>query len=178
MTWIPGIVITILTFPGFVMQTVARRFCCDLLGVPVYEAHYFKGTIIHERIDTPVRAAVVAFAPFSVNTVLCGLLVFPVVFSLALGSSANEQEGAIRLLLAWAGISIGMHALPTRGTINQYLESLPEDMRRGWVYSMLLVTGAFFILIDFLKRFWLDLVYALVVGIATPFLITYLFMTL
>src|SRR5262245_62904376 len=134
MIWIPGIVITLLTFPGFVMQTVARRFCCDLLGVPVYEAHYFKGTIIHEKIDSPVRAALVAFAPFCVNTVLCGVLLFPVVFSFALNSFANDQQAGIQLLLGWAGISIGMHALPASATVNHYFESLPEDVHRGWSY--------------------------------------------
>jgi hypothetical protein len=180
MIWIPGIVITILTFPGFVMKTVARRFWCDLLGVPVYEAHYFKGTITHEKIDSPVRAALVVFAPLSLNTVLCAILLFPIVFSVFLGSTG--QEGTIysffMSVLMWAGISIGMHALPTRTTINYYLESLPEHMRRGFVYSILFVTGQFFILIDFLKRFWLDLVYAVVVGMATPLLITRIFMAL
>jgi hypothetical protein len=178
MTWIPGIFITILTFPGFVMQTVARRFWCDLLGVSVYEAHYFKGTLIHEKIDSPVRAAFVVFAPFSVNTVLCGVLLFPVIFSFLLDSAATDQNAAIHLLLTWVGIAIGMHALPTRATINHYLESLPEHRRRGWVYFILRVTERFFILIDFLKRFWLDLVYAVVVGMATPWLITRIFIAL
>lgn len=174
---IPGIVITLVTFPGFVMQTLASRFCCDLLGVPVYEAHYFTGTIIHEKIDSPVRAALVAFASFFVNTVLCAVLLFPVVFSFALDSFTYEQAG-IQLLLGWVGISIGMHALPARATINHYLESLPEDTRRGWIYSILLGTSAVFILIDLLKHLWFDLAYAVIVGIATPFLITRLFMAL
>jgi len=71
-----------------------------------------------------------------------------------------------------------MHALPKRTTINYYLESLPEHLRRGYVYSILFVTGQFFILIDFLKRFWFDVVYAVVVGMATPWLITRIFMAL
>src|SRR5262245_28796696 len=148
MTWIPGIFITILTFPGFVMQTVARRVWCDLLRVPVYEAHYFKGTLVHEKIDSPVRAAFVVFAPFSVNTMLCAVLLFPVMFTFLLQS--DEMARPIITLLAWAGISIGMHALPTRATINHYLESFPEHTRRGWVYFLLRVTGIFFIAIDFL----------------------------
>src|SRR5262249_11598653 len=176
MNWIPGPIITILTFPGFVMQTVARRFWCDLLGVPVYEAHYFKGTITHEKIASPVRAALVVFAPLSLNTVLCAVLLFPVVFPLFLGSTAHE--GPIYALLTCAGISIGMHALPNRPTINYYLESLPEHMRRGYVYSILFVIGLVFILIDFLKRIWFDVVYAAVVGMATPWLITRIFMAL
>ena len=178
MIFIPGIVITILTFPGFIMQTVARRFWCDLLGVQVYEAQYFKGKIVHERIDSPARVALLIFAPFTVNTVLCGVLFFPVGFSSFLGSDATGQEATIQSLLAWAGISIGMHALPTQTTFNEYLEDLPEHMRHGRFYFMLSEIGAFFSLIDFLKWFWLDLVYALVVGLTTPYLITRIFMTL
>jgi hypothetical protein len=177
MTWIPGIFITILTFPGFVMLTVARKFWCDLLAVPVYEAHYFKGTLIHEKIDSPVRAAFVVFAPFCVNTVLCAVLLFPGTFPQLLGSDLPDPK-ALYLVLNWAGISIGMHALPTRATINDYLESLPEHRRRGWVYSILRVTGSFFILIDFLKRFGLGFVYAVAVGVAVPMLITRIFMAL
>jgi hypothetical protein len=178
MILIPGIVITVLTFPGFVMETVARKFWCDLLGVPVYEARYFKGTIVHERIDSPARVAFVAFAPFSVNTVLCGVLFFPVAFSLLLGSHPTGREATIQLLLAWAAVSIGMHALPARATVNECLDSLPEHMRYGWVYFVLRVTGTFLILTDFLKLFWLDLVYASIVGMATPYLITCIFMAL
>jgi hypothetical protein len=178
MIWIPGIVIAILTFPGFVMQTVSRKFCCDLLGIPVYEARYFKGTIIHEEIVSPARAAIVAFAPFLVNTALCGVLFFPVAFSFLLGSSAVGHEGWIQSVLAWAGISIGMHALPARATINQYLENLPEPVRHGFGYFLIRAGGVFFISIDFLKRFWLDLVYALVVGMATPYLMTRLLIAL
>jgi hypothetical protein len=174
MIFIPGIVITIVTFPGFVMQTVARRFWCDLLGVPVYEAQYFKGTIIHERIDSPARAALVAFAPFSVNIVLCAVLFFPVAFSFLLESNMTGQDA----VLAWAGISIGMHALPSHATVKEYLENLPEHARRGWVYFCLRVTGGLFILIDFLKRVWVDLVYALAVGMSAPYLITRAFMVL
>lgn len=172
MIFIPGIVITVATFPGFVMQTVARRFWCDLLRIPVYEAHYFKGTIVHERIDSPVRAAIVAFAPLTVNTILCAILFFPAAFSFLLGSSTTGRDEFFQVLLGWAGISIGMHALPSRGTISDYLKDIPKDARSGFGYYIFRVLGSVFTLIDFLKKFWIDFFYAVSVAMVVPFLIT------
>ncbi len=174
--WILSVVKRILRFPGFVMETVARKLSCDLLGVPVYKAEYFEGMIIHGRIDSPARAALIAFAPFFVNTALCAILFFPVAFAWLLGSSsATKLETAVQYLLAWVGISMGMTALPTSAVANAYLEDLPEHMQRRWIYAILREIGMFFVVIDFLKRFWLDLVFALFIGVVTPQLVARLF---
>jgi len=169
---IPGIVITLVTFPGFVMSTVSRRFCCDLLGVPVYEIHYFKGTIRHGRIESAGGAALAAFAPFFVNTVLCSVLFFPVGFSLLLSTNPPGQEAFVELVLAWAGLSIGMHAFPSSQSIEYYLERLPQYAHRGPSYLFLRIMGKVFILVKILKFFWFDLLYALAVGIVAPYLVT------
>lgn len=172
---IPAIVITAVTFPGFVMSSVAAKFWCDLLGVPVYEARFFKGTIVHEAIPSPWRAELIAFAPFTVNTLLCAILLFPVAFSFLLGS---ENISAIDVVLAWAGVSMGMHALPTRAKIREYLDRLPDEFRSGLCYGLLNVAAAIFVLIDLLRFVWFDLVYAGLVGIAAPVAITTLYMAL
>jgi hypothetical protein len=156
------------------MRTVATKFWCDLLGVPVYDAHYFKGTIQHERIDSPARAGLVAFAPLTVNTLLCAILLFPVSFAILLGSDLNYPN----LILSWVGISVGVHTLPSASEIAGYLQQIPEDRRHGVVYYVLRALEPPLVLISFLKFLWFDFIYALLVGMAAPFAITYLYMAL
>jgi hypothetical protein len=174
---IPGILITILTFPGFIMSTVAAKFWCDVLGVQVYEAHYFKGTITHEKIESPARAVLVASAPFTVNTFLCAVLCFPIAFSFLLGAF-DDLSPIISFVLAWVGISIGMHALPSKNAIQSYAEQIPGDQRRGLGYLIFAFLAALFTLTDFGKRFWVDLIYAGAVAVAAPFATTYVYTAL
>ncbi|MDM0053810.1 hypothetical protein [Variovorax sp. J22R115] len=148
------------------MATVARRFWCDVLGIPVYDAQYFAGVLVHEEIRSPARAALVAFAPLTINTLLCAILFFPVGFSIVL--ETETLDPVVFGILAWAGLSIGMHALPSRVEVNGYLDNLAEENRRGWTFSFLRVTGFIFIVVDFLKPVWIDLIYALAVGVAAP----------
>jgi hypothetical protein len=176
MIFIPGIVITILTFPGYVMKSVATKFWCDVLGVPVYEVKYFKGTILHEKIEGAAKGVLVALSSFTVNTSLCAILLFPVAFLWFLGAHADGPEQVITSLLAWVGISVGMHALPARSEMEFYLNGIPENLRRGLSYSILCAAAALFTVTDILKRFWLALAYAFAVGLAVPFAITSLYL--
>lgn len=155
------------------MSTVAVKFWCDLLGIPVYEAAYFKGTVVHEPIHSPWRAALVTFAPLTINTVLCAILLFPIAFSILTGTQkALVFDG----ILAWAGVSIGAHALPSKAKIESYLDRLPDDVRRGPFFGLLCAAGLVFVVIDFLKRVWFDFIYAGLVGAAAPIAITRLYM--
>lgn len=177
MILIPRFLITIVTFPGFILQTVARRFWCDLLKIQVYEAYYFKGTIIHEKVETPLRAALIAFAPFSVNSVLCAILFFPVAFSwFFLDSEMTGLGNAAKVLLGWSGIAIGMHAIPSRKIVREYLEEIPVTSRRGIGYLIFRGIGAFFMLVGLLKVLWIDLIYAILIGIVSPYLLIKAFM--
>lgn len=171
MIFIPGIVITIVTFPGFIMQSVARRFACDILGVPVYEAHYVKGTIVHHRIDSIHRAAFVAYAPFVMNGALCAILMFPVAFSQFLGAEPDGLDAAVQSLLGWAGVSMGMHALPASATVKEVEARIPSEERYKLGYLPIRAAGLVFKITSALKRVWIDLGFALAVGFAVPYVI-------
>jgi hypothetical protein len=69
-----------------------------------------------------------------------------------------------------------MHALPTRAKIRDYLDRLPDDLRRGLSYGLLNVAAAVFVLIDLLKFVWFDLIYAGLVGLVAPVVITKLYL--
>src|SRR6516164_4209057 len=80
------------------------------------------------------------------------------------------------LFLAWVGIAIGMHALPTRGEMKRYLNDIPADLRHGPSYIILCAAVAPFAVVDAFKFLWVDFLYAVAVGLAAPFAATYLYM--
>jgi hypothetical protein len=176
MILIPGFIITLVTFPGYVMQTVARRFTCDVLGIAVYEAHYLKGTIIHHRVVSPLKAVLIAYAPLAINSALCAILMFPVAFTIFLGTEPGGLDDVVRAVLAWAGISIGMHALPASATVKKIEGSISGEHRRGFGYALLRISGLGFRFVNLFRPFWVDLVLALVIGFAVPYLVVRLIM--
>jgi hypothetical protein len=172
MFFIPGPIIAVATFPGIVMAVAARKFMCDLIGIAVYETVYSKGIIIHEVIIRPAKALLVALAPLIISTFLCAILLFPFSFSILLGS---DPGGLTEIVLAWIGISIGVHALPAYATVKWYLDKLPEQSRRGLTYHFLWVMAAIMAIVGVLKRIWFDFFYAIGVGLIGPLLVTWLY---
>jgi hypothetical protein len=174
---IPGRIIDMITFPGVVMKAVARRLWCDVLRIDVYEVRYFEGTVIHAPIETVGHAALLAFAPMSVNTALCAVLMFPLYFTLDLGVDLKDSPALFILL--WTGFSVGMHALPSSAMVIGYLKGLPDAARRGVGFAVLrTVVVPSFVMIDVLKRFWIDAVYVVLVGTAAPALVTWAYIAL
>jgi hypothetical protein len=153
MFFIRGQIVAIVTFPGIVMAVAARKFMCDLIGIPVYEAVYIKGTIAHEVITRPARALLVALAPLIVSTSLCAILLFTFSFSILFGS---DPGGLTEIVLAWIGISIGVHALPAYATVRWYLDKLPEQSRRGATYYFLWLMAPIMSIVGLLKWIWFD----------------------
>jgi hypothetical protein len=178
MAIIPGFVITIVTFPGYIMHTVAGRLWCDILRVPVYEAHYFTGIIIHEKVEQPWKAALIAYAPFSINSILCSVLFFPVAFSTMLDNEMSGIASTVHGFLVWVGLSVGMHAIPTTEHIKFYMDDIPDYKRKGIGYFIIRSIGVLFSGVNLLKFFWIDFFYAWFIGIIVPYIITKVYMLL
>lgn len=145
---------------------------CDVVKIPVYEVNYSKGTVVHEIITKPIKVLLVALAPLIVNTILCAILLFPFSFSVLLGS---DPGGLTEVVLAWMGISIGVHALPAYATVKWYLDKVPEPSRKGATYYFLWLMASILAVVGVLKRFWFDFVYATIVGLTGPLFVTWLY---
>lgn len=121
--WIPGELISLITFPGVIIHEIAHRFFCDIFKVPVYEINYFRpgdktaGHVRHANIDSFWISFLIGIAPFFINSVLCMILTFPrgIVFYLGTSDlpSSSASLGFLGFVLYWAGGSIGFNAIPS-----------------------------------------------------------------
>lgn len=161
MGWLVGRLVWWLTFPGRIMRVASYRMLCDISKVEVFEVDYFRGTIALGTIPSLGTALFIACAPLCVNTLICGVLTFPATLPMAIHVEHMRPEV---MFLYWLGISIGMHAFPDaayslylikRGFINDPRKAL-NILGRGLC--------ALFGIANFLRMFWFDLIYAVLVS--------------
>lgn len=177
MSWLlvmPGWVVSLLTFPGIIVHEFAHRLCCDVLKVPVYEAHYFKpgedpaGYIRHQPAETLFGAMLIALGPLIVNTLLCALISFPAVFSFLRLDRTGEIE-PLQFLLLWISLSIGMHAFPSPEDAQGVADALSSGNRPNPRPGRLVMGVARFI--HWSKALWVDVMYAVGVSLILPTLV-------
>ena len=82
MIFIPGCLISLLTFPGVIVHEAAHQLMCELCGVAVLDVCYFRpgnpaGYVLHEPTRTPGQQVIIGVGPFFVNTVLGALIGWP-----------------------------------------------------------------------------------------------------
>lgn len=172
MFFIPGPIITFLTFPGIIVHELGHKLVCDLLRVPVYEACYLQmedppGYVIHQPCERLGASLLISIGPLLINTLLCALITFPVVFPmLTLGI---EADFFLKFLL-WLGISIGMHAFPSHVDMENFEDQVESQEK----FSLWIIPARFFSTIFMLARMlsivWFDAIYAVGVSLLFPFL--------
>ena len=171
MFFIPGFLISFVTFPGVIVHEIAHRFFCDLAGVPVYKTCYFQfrnpaGYVVHGRTENLGAAFLVTIGPLLVNTVLCALITFSAVIPVFILNV--EPMPVASFLLLWIGLSIGMHAIPSTQDGQSFKEQV-EDAEGNVVlrgFASLLV--AFLWLANLLRVVWFDAIYAVGVAFILP----------
>ncbi|MFC3960253.1 metalloprotease family protein [Halovivax cerinus] len=160
-----GFVLTIATFPGVIVHELAHKRVCDLFGIPVLEVCYFRfgnpaGYVRHAEPRRYRHATMVAVAPFLLNTVLALAAFGGVALSIPAGGSPADA-GVVGGVLFWLGISFGMHAFPSAGDASV----LWGQTRSKWRTSPTVLLGlpviALIHVVNLLRAFWLDLVYAI-----------------
>lgn len=166
--------IAIVTFPGVIVHEIAHRLFCDLAEVPVYEVSYFRfgnpsGYVVHGPVKGIKAAFLIAMGPFFVNSLLCVAFTLPVSLPYyILTSGVSVVQG----ILMWLGISIGMHAFPSNEDMTNLKQSLKDGSIQGVTgFLISLVAGiavAFFVVANFLRRVWFDLIYAIAISIIVP----------
>ncbi|HIJ97786.1 TPA: DUF3267 domain-containing protein [archaeon] len=157
---IPGFVISMLTFPGVIVHELGHKFFCDLFGVRVHEAKYFRlgnpaGYVVHDIPNEFKKTFFIDIGPFIVNTAVA-LLIFSAarLFSL---------QGLLGSFLLWLGISVGMHAFPSSHDAKVLWAESKKHLSRGDFSAVIGFPFAIFIFIaNILSIVWFDLIYALV----------------
>ncbi len=171
--FIPGFILSFLTFPGVVAHEFAHQFFCLLTGTRVIKVRYFRfgnpaGYVVHETPDSVWKNILIGIGPFIVNTALGFLAgLFAVKKSLFAGELKSND-----FFLFWLGLSIAMHSFPSTGDAKSIWRTL---WGRGAPLSAKLI-GTPLVGLIFLGAlgsfFWLDLAYGIAVAVVIPWVIT------
>ena len=182
---IPGIVISVLTFPGVAVYQLAHQICCRICKIPVYEVKYFQvknpcGYVLHEATSNPWKNLLTSFGPFFINTTLGMLITLPAYANVFgynyIGGTLGICVTMSSWLLYWLGVSILMHAFPSTGDARALVENVLKNKEVGLFAKV--VTAPFIGLIylgAFGSMIWLDLLYGIGMSMLLPKLFPGLF---
>lgn len=178
MFFIPGILISFVTFPGVIIHELAHQLFCRWCRVPVFDVKYFQfanpcGYVIHETTEKPLKNLLTAIGPFLINTILGMIIVIPASIEiLYLEGNIGEitEIGLlINFLLLWLGISILMHAFPSTGDAQALYQSVLKNKSVPLIAKILVAPVIGLIYIGaFGSVVWLDLAYAVAVAMLAP----------
>lgn len=172
MFFIPGFVITIITFPGVIVHELAHQLFCRLYKVPVFEVVYFRvgnpaGYVVHESPQNKLQTIMISIGPFIVNTVLGALIALPAAMPVFKFDNAGPQE----YLLIYLGVSIAMHAFPSTGDANNIWQATKKEDTPWWIKIISYPVVGLIYLGSIGSFFWLDLIYGIAVAVGLPNLI-------
>lgn len=172
---IPGLLISILTFPGVIVHELAHQLMCRILGIAVLDACYFRignpsGYVVHEAPKENYKNILIGVGPFFVNTIIGALIAAPSAIAVIKFGSGSFVD----YFLAWLGVSIAMHSFPSTGDAKSIWQSVWR--RETSVGTKLIATPVVLLIYLFAigSIFWLDLLYGVVVSMAVPNIIVWL----
>jgi len=170
--FIPGIVISLITFPGVIVHEFAHQLFCRLYKVPVFKVVYFQmsnpvGYVLHEQPANKWQSIMISIGPFFVNTIIGAVIALPA----SLPVFTFNDAGPLDCLLIYLGISIAMHAFPSKGDADTIWSMLKQNDTNllvkivGYPIVGIIYLGAMG------SFFWLDFLYGMAVAIGLPKLI-------
>jgi hypothetical protein len=173
--FIPGFLIGLLTFPGVIVHELAHQLFCRYFKVPVFKVVYFQlgnpaGYVMHEAVKNKAQGILISIGPFIVNTVVGALISLPA----ALPVFSFGTAGPLDYLLIYLGVSIAMHAFPSRGDANVIWNAVRDAGTPRWVKIIGYPVVGLIYLGSLGSFFWLDLLYGIGVAVGLPNLIIYL----
>ncbi|RYZ97321.1 MAG: DUF3267 domain-containing protein [Sphingobacteriaceae bacterium] len=170
--FIPGILISIATFPGVIVHELAHQLFCRWFKIPVFEVCYFRtenpvGYVVHEPAKKTYQTVFISVGPFIINTVLC----FIIGFSAAL-QFKFDSANIIDYLLMYLAISIGAHAFPSTGDAASLWNAVVKSETSSKISKAVVTPIVGFIYLGALGSFfWLDIIYASAVALGLPYII-------
>jgi hypothetical protein len=173
MFFIPGKLISLITFPGVIVHEIAHQLFCRLCRVAVLDVKYFSigenpsGYVVHEIPRKLSHQVLIGIGPFFVNTIVGALI------SLSAAQPVLEfgTGSLLDYIFIWLGVSIAMHSFPSTGDAKSILNAL-NDMEASIIAKIFLypLVGLIY-LCSFGSVVWLDLIYGAGVALIIPTLI-------
>jgi hypothetical protein len=157
--FIPGFIISILTFPGVILHEFAHKKFCDFFKVNVHEVCYFRfgnpaGYVAHEKTTNFKQTFMINVSPFLVNTIFA-LVVFWFARNII-------NPDYLHLILLWIGFSFGMNSFPSSEDAKILWRESKEYFKAGNLLATIGLPISILIRIaNILRMIWFDLFYAL-----------------
>lgn len=170
--FIPGIVISLVTFPGVIVHELAHQLFCRWFKIPVFKVVYFQlenpvGYVVHEIPSSKWHSIMISIGPFLINSALGALIAFPAVLPVF----EFGGGGFLDYLLIYLGVSIAMHAFPSTGDANSIWQHVKDKETSIWVKLIAYPVVGLIYLGSFGSFFWLDLIYGIGVAVGLPNLV-------
>lgn len=171
--FIPGILITIVTFPGVIVHELAHQLFCRLYKIPVFKVVYFQaqnpaGYVLHEVPDNKFHSIMISVGPFFINTIVGALIALPSSLPVL---EFHHAAGLLDYVLIYLGVSIAMHSFPSTGDAASIWNAVKEKNTPLWVKIIAYPVVGLIYLGALGSFFWLDLVYGIAVILGLPHLL-------
>lgn len=157
--FIPGWLISLVTFPGIIIHEFAHKKFCNWNGVVVNKVVYFRlgnpaGYVAHEEPKTFKQTFYISIGPLIINSIFAVVISFVSTFFL-IGSSASY-------FFIWIALSIGMHSFPSDHDGGNILSSSKSSLDNGGSFLHFLSYPFYWLLwiANKLRFIWFDLFYA------------------
>ena len=160
MFFIPGGLISVLTFPGVMIHEWAHKKYCNWTGVIVRQVVYFRvgnpaGYVMHDKPQKYSQVFWISTGPLIINSLLAIIVSY--------FATQIQSESFLYYLLLWLAISIGMHAFPSDQDISHVFSESKASLKRGGSVLHYLAYPFFALiwLANKLRFFWFDFWYAI-----------------
>ncbi len=164
---IPGIIISMLTFPGVILHEASHLLACKLCKIKVHKVCYFRfgnpaGYVIHEQTSNSGQQIFISIAPFLFSTfigIALGLFVI---------ANLNPDMTIVQILVGWLGVSIAMHAFPSTGDAKSLWKTVWKRKTNVLLKICSIPLVSVIYLINIGSIFFADLVFAFFVVLIIP----------
>ena len=168
---IPGVLISLATFPGVIVHELAHQLFCRWYKVPVFKVVYFQmdnpvGYVLHEQPREKWHSIMISVGPFIVNSIVGAIIALPAVIPVF----ELNDAGPLDILLIYLGVAIAMHAFPSTGDAQAILQSIREKDTKPLIKIVGYPIVGLIYLGSLGSFFWLDLLYGMAVAVGLPYL--------
>jgi hypothetical protein len=173
MFFIPGFLISVLTFPGVIVHELAHQIFCRIFRVAVLDVCYFKlgnpaGYVVHEHPKNTYSQILIGIGPFFINTIIGALISLPAALPILNFGLKFNSNTIVSYFLIWVGVSIAMHSFPSTGDA----KSMWSAIKSKETNFLAKVFGAPIVLLIYIGAagsvIWLDFAYGIAVAAFIP----------
>jgi len=150
----------VFSLPGIIIHEFSHKFFCDISGVKVLEVCFFQlknpaGYVKHQEPRNFLQSFLIVIGPFLLGSLFAFLLFYYV--------NITTGIGGLKIIAIWFGISIATHSFPSSGDAKVLLQQTNKYVFINHnIFAIILYPFVLIIkIINFLKRYYLDFIYAL-----------------